>query len=136
MKMLLSFALLVICLSSVSAQEKKDVVLGNGMQHARDFNAGSEISSTPTDSSKAFIYPNPAADRVWVVMADDTAAVYRISIFDMNERLISHRDYRTEPGMHKYLVTLPPPANQHETIFLKVTDGEGRQEEIFRILRQ
>jgi hypothetical protein len=136
MKMLLSYALLVFCMGNISAQNKSDVVLGNGMQHAKDVNSSNEIGYVPTDSSKTFIYPNPAADRVWLVMSNDTAEVYRVSIFDMNERLISHRDYRTVPGMHKYLVTLPPPASQHETIFLKVTDGEGRQEEIFRVLRQ
>ena len=134
--MLLSYALLIFCFSSALAQGKKDVVLGNGMQHPRDFNKTDEVASVPTDSSKTFVYPNPAADRVWLVMSDDTAAVYRISIFDMNEKLISHRDYRTEPGMHKYLVSLPPPASQHETIFLQLTDDGGRQVEIFRVLRQ
>lgn len=133
-----AFFCLMIILGGLSQSPGQALVtMGNGVKADRSSNGVDSLLSNGIMNplQDPYIYPNPAVDRIWVVFSGKSREIYRITLYDMNGKILFRRDYPIEGTNNKYLLVLPS-GDQDTPLFLKAANPGKTRDKIFRIQRQ
>ena len=134
---LLYTMLLFVGVEQCRAQAFGQIAVGNGtIRENRNLNvADSSFMNRYAIDRPVYIYPNPATDYVWIVIASEHSTVYGATVFDINGTVLLHRDWLTEPGTHKYYFSLPAGSFDFP-LYIRVNGPWNVGVRIFRILKQ
>jgi hypothetical protein len=133
---------LVLCLITSPSKAQEAIhaaVIGNGMRVSNptaDQN-NNLVTNFPNffPGQQPFVYPNPATDRLFLVLSTDARKIYKVTFYDGNKKVLSEQEYPVEAGRHDVSIVLPS-YDPAVSLLLRVEESGTSTIETFRIFRQ